>query len=312
MTDDPPPTPAGEDAGAEDAHEGLYVIGQRIPPPSEVNDTIVVGAALLTAAGALVFAVGLLAGAPLEVYGGGLAVALLSLAVAVRRYFAAAYPDIEGVEPREIPDAEPTREEGGAEPVAEVEPVAEAGPVGRRSLLQRMLLGAAALFGLSLAAPVASLGPAPGDSLRRTQWQAGTRLVTTDGAPLRPGDVALGGISSVWPEGSIEVENSAVVLVRLSSGPPQEPTNLDWVVDGDLIAYSKVCTHAGCPVGLFRERDDALFCPCHQSTFDAARGAVPTFGPTARALPQLPMGVDEDGYLVALGDFTEQVGPAFG
>jgi ubiquinol-cytochrome c reductase iron-sulfur subunit len=83
------------------------------------------------------------------------------------------------------------------------------------------------------------------------------------------------------------------------------------VVDG-LVAYAKVCTHAGCPVGLFRERDDALFCPCHQSTFDVRRGAEPTFGPAARALPQLPLAVDDEGYLVAAGDFTEQVGPAFG
>ncbi len=173
-------------------------------------------------------------------------------------------------------------------------------------------MGAAGLFGLSFAAPVASLGPAPEDELRGTAWRAGRRLVTTDGQPLRPDDVAVGGISTVWPEDAVEVEDSAVVLVRLSSGAPSAPTNFDWVVDDDVIAYSKVCTHAGCPVGLFRERDDALFCPCHQSTFDAARGAVPTFGPAARALPQLPMGVDDAGFLVALGDFTEQVGPAFG
>lgn len=308
MTDPPEPSAPGEkaDPATEEAHEGLYVVGQRLPPPSEVNDTIDAGAALVAGASALVFAVALLAGGPLWLYGGALGLGLLSMAVAVRRYFAAAYPDIEGMEPRDIPEAEPTRREGAEEPVAEVP------PVGRRSLLQRMLLGAAAVFGLSLAAPVASLGPRPGEVLRRTEWEAGRRLVTTDGQPLRPDDVALGGISTVWPEDAIEVESSAVVLVRLSSGPPQEPTNPDWVVDDELVAYSKVCTHAGCPVGLFRERDDALFCPCHQSTFDAARGAKPTFGPTVRALPQLPMGVDDDGFLVALGDFTEQVGPAFG
>lgn len=295
---------AGGDA--EDPHEGLVVVGKRIPPPSEVNDAIVIGAALVTGVGAAVFAGGLLLGAPLAVHGSALAVALLALAIAVRRYFAAAYPEIEGLEPREIPGAEPTAREGDTEAVAEVP------PVGRRGLLQRLLLGAAGLLGLGLAAPIASLGPAPGEALRRTAWREGRRLVTTDGRPLRPRDVAAGGISTVWPEDAIEVEDSAVVLVRLSGRDFTEPTNLDWVVDGSLVAYSKVCTHAGCPVGLFRERDAALFCPCHQSTFDAARGAVPTFGPTVRALPQLPMGVDDGGYLVALGDFTEQVGPAFG
>ncbi|HVM00766.1 MAG TPA: Rieske (2Fe-2S) protein [Egibacteraceae bacterium] len=292
----------GRQAPDHGAHEGLYVVGQHIPPPSEVNDTIVMGAAIVAGLSAVVFAVGLLAGAGTGVYGSALAVGLLAMAIAVRRYFAAAYPDIEGLEPRELPDADPDDDE----------PVTEVPPVARRSLLQRMLVGAATLLGLGLAAPVASLGPSPGDALRRTHWTSGRRLVTTDGRPLRPDDVATGGISTVWPEDAIEVENSAVILVRLSQSPPQPPTNLDWVVDDSLVAYSKVCTHAGCPVGLFRERDDALFCPCHQSTFDAARGAVPTFGPTARALPQLPMGVDDDGFLVALGDFAEQVGPAFG
>ena len=84
------------------------------------------------------------------------------------------------------------------------------------------------------------------------------------------------------------------------------------MVDGTVVAYSKICTHAGCPVALYRERDDVLFCPCHQSTFDVQRGATPVFGPAARNLPQLPLGTDDEGYLVALGDFTEQAGPAFG
>ena len=302
--DEEPATGPAEDG--PDPHEGLLVVGQHIPQPSEVNDTIIIGAAIVSAIGSVVFGAGLLLQAPLELYGTGLAVALFALAIAVRRYFAAAYPEIEGIEPREVPDAEPAATEEDAEPVTDV------APVGRRSLLQRMLIGAGAVFGLGLAAPVASLGPAPGDALTRTAWRAGRRLVTTDGEPLRPDDVARGGISTVWPEGAVEVENSAVVLVRLSGEEFEEPTRMEWVVQDDLVAYSKVCTHAGCPVGLFRERDNALFCPCHQSTFAAARGAVPTFGPTARALPQLPMGLDDDGFLIALGDFTEQVGPAFG
>jgi ubiquinol-cytochrome c reductase iron-sulfur subunit len=282
-----------------DPTEELDIVGVEIPPPSEVNDVIVGAAAAVTAIGGLVFGGGLLLGAPMVVYGGALAVALLSFAVALRRYFAAAYPDIEALEPRVIG-------EDNDAPVSEVEPVA------RRTLLQRLLIGAAALLGLGLAAPIASLGPAPRDTLRRTPWADGVRLVTTDGEPIRPDDVAVGGVNTVWPEGHVEIERASVILVRLSERGPQPPTNLAWVVDGDLVAYSKVCTHAGCPVGLFRERDDALFCPCHQSTFDAARGAVPTFGPAARGLPQLPLGTDADGYLAALGDFTEQVGPAFG
>ena len=280
----------------EQSRDTLDVVERIEPPSSSINDSIVVltsvGAGLLS----LVFAISLLADGSVTVYGGALAGALLLLAVAVRRYFSARYPDITAVEPRvEIGEKEV--------PVADVTPV---GP--RRTFLSRALLGAAGLLGLSLLAPVTSLGPAPGDTLRRTKWARGVRLVTGDGEPVRPVDVAAGGISTIWPEGGIAHERSAVLLIRLQQ-PAYAPTRLDWIVD-DLVAYSKVCTHAGCPVALYRERDNALFCPCHQSTFDPTRGAVPTFGPAARALPQLPLGTDSAGYLIALSDFTEQVGPA--
>ena len=292
----------------------LRVIAKSVPPASQANDTIVVGAALVAAIGGLGFGIGLLAGTPLWLYGGALAVALLSLGLAVRRYFVDRFPDVDAIEPREIPDAGPET------------PVSDVAAIPRRSFLGRVLAGAAAALGIGLAAPVVSLGPAPGDQLRTTAWRQGSRLVRGDGRPVRPEDIAVGGFINVWPEGAVGTthrggvaagpgsrpETSAVMLLRLAGGEPEPPTNLDWVVDGGVVAYSKVCTHAGCPVGLFRERDDALFCPCHQSTFDARRGAVPTFGPAARALPQLPLGVDEEGVLVALGDFREQVGPAFG
>jgi ubiquinol-cytochrome c reductase iron-sulfur subunit len=168
------------------------------------------------------------------------------------------------------------------------------------------------VIGLSFIAPVASLGPTAGDALRHTRWREGLRLVRTDGRPLRPGDILPGSLATAWPEDAIEHERSAVIVLRLSGPGPQLPTNPDWVVDDTLVAYSKICTHAGCPVGLFRERDDALFCPCHQATFDAARAAEPVFGPAARRLPQLPLALDDEGQLVALGDFREPIGPAFG
>jgi ubiquinol-cytochrome c reductase iron-sulfur subunit len=279
-----------------DAHSDLYALGAEIPPPSDVNDALVVGALVVAGLCAIVFPLALFLQMSLVVYGGALGVGLLALAVA--------YPEINAVEPRESAAVADDLE--GDTPVSDVRPVA------RRSLLGRALVGVTGLFGLSTLSFVSSLGPRPSDELGRTAWRPGARLVTTDGVPLRPVDVAVGGVATVWPEGSVLVEDSAVLLVRLSNRRPRPPTNLRWVVDGSLVAYSKICTHAGCPVGLFREQDSALFCPCHQSTFDAARGAIPTFGPTARALPQLPMGVDDAGYLVALGDFTEQVGPAYG
>lgn len=278
----------------------LTVVSERIPPPSQANDLIVVMTTVIAAVAGVVFAVTLLLGTSISVYGTALAIGLLSLAIAVRRFFTDHFPDVEAVEPRESP-----RDEEDA-------PLADVPLLGRRPLLRRLLIGASGVLGISLLSPIPSLGPSPREVEAGTGWTSGRRLVTTDGDPLRPEDVASGGISTVWPEGFVGREISAVILVRLSGQEPTEPTKLEWVVNEALIAYSKVCTHAGCPVGLFREQDNALFCPCHQSTFNARRGAVPTFGPAARALPQLPLGVDDEGFLVALGDFTEQVGPAYG
>ena len=283
-------------SGGRPPEEPLHVIERREPPPSSINDSIIGLSALGAGVAAVVFAVSLLMGARIELYGGALALALMLLAVAVRRYFTGRYPDVIAVEPRRGPDTEQTD-------VAAVEPH---GP--RRTFLTRVLVGAASLVGLSLVSFVPSLGPSPGDTLRKTKWARGVRLVTSDGDPVRAEDVPAGGVSNIWPEGGIGHERSSVLLLRLRL-PPAEPTRMGWLVE-DLVAYSKVCTHAGCPVALYRERDNALFCPCHQSTFDPSRGAQPTFGPAARALPQLPLGVDAQGYLVALGDFEAQVGPA--
>lgn len=278
----------------------LEIIASQPPPPSRLSESIVV----LTAGGAALcgvgFGISLVMGAPLVVHGGLLALALLLFGAAVRRYFADTYPDVEAVEPREIPT--PADDDL---PLSDVPAVAN-----RRSFVKRALLVFGGIFGIGIAAPpIASLGPAPAGTLRKTAWEDGRRLVGSDGQPIKPQDVAGGGIASIWPEDAIGEERSAVILIRLRD-EPQPPTNLDWVVDGTLVAYSKVCTHAGCPVALFRERDNALFCPCHQSTFAPARGAVVTFGPAERPLAQLPLGTDQYGYLIARGDFTQPVGPA--
>lgn len=288
-----------QDAG-EPGRPNLRVVSEETPPLSQANDAMVIGSAIIAALAGVGFAAGLALDASIVVYGSALAIGLFALGFGVRRYFSDLFPDIEAVEPRH-----PAVEKAD-------EPLSAVQPLERRSVLRNALIGAGGVFGLSLLSPVPSLGPAPGDELSRTAWRRGTRLVTPDGQPIRSDEVAAGGASTVWPEGAINSEISAVVLVRLRNGGFEAPTNPDWVVDGQLVAYSKVCTHAGCPVGLFRERDNALFCPCHQSTFDAVRGAIPTFGPTARALPQLPLGVDDDGFLIALGDFQDLVGPAYG
>lgn len=290
------------DNTSEQGRPNLTVVSEETPPPSEANDALVLGSAIIAALAGVGFAVGLALGTSIAVYGSALAIGLLALGFGVRRYFSDLFPDIEAVEPRH------------PEQSTSDEPVAAIAPLERRSLLRNALIGSAGVFGLGIVgATVPSLGPAPGDALRTTDWRRGTRLVTTDGEPIRADNVASGGgVATVWPEGSVRNEISAVILVRVGDAEFEDPTNLEWVVNNELVAYSKVCTHAGCPVGLFRETDNALFCPCHQSTFDAVRGAIPTFGPAARALPQLPLGTNGEGFLIALGDFSAQVGPAYG
>lgn len=287
------------EGGQPPANE-LRVIAKRVPPPSQANDALVIGTAVAAAVCALGFAATLLLHTPVAVHGTLLALSLFLLAIAVRRYFVDRYPDVEAVEPRVGPDVT----SAGAD-IADIE------PISRRPLLTRVLAACAGILGVSFLAPVSSLGPAPGNQLRVTAWRPGRRVVTGEGQPVRPTDIAPGGVIAAWPEGAVGVEDSAIVVLRLTT-QPQPPTNPAWVVDSSVVAYSRICTHAGCPVVLYRERDNALFCPCHQSTFDAARGAVPTFGPAARAQPQLPLGLSDQGELVALGDFTMQVGPAFG
>jgi ubiquinol-cytochrome c reductase iron-sulfur subunit len=88
------------------------------------------------------------------------------------------------------------------------------------------------------------------------------------------------------------------------------PGRETWAPAG-YVAYSKVCTHAGCPVGLYEQQLQLLVCPCHQSMFDVTNGAVPKFGPAPRPLPQLPLQITSDGYLVAQAGYDQPVGPGY-
>src|SRR4029079_1158496 len=173
------------------------------------------------------------------------------------------------------------------------------GVVTRRRLLVGSLLGALGALGVALLFPIRSLGPSPGNTLRRTPWRAGVRAVTDDGEPVRAAAVPMGGLVTVFPDGHPGSADGQVVLVRIPPRDVDLPAGRsDWGVDG-LLAYSKVCTHAGCPVGLFEAEQGTLLCPCHQSAFDVRTGATPLFGPAARALPQLPIEIDDDGFVGA-------------
>jgi ubiquinol-cytochrome c reductase iron-sulfur subunit len=168
-----------------------------------------------------------------------------------------------------------------------------------------------------------------GAGLEHTVWDTGMRVVRdVVGTPIRPGDLEIGDLVNAEPEIIFEVDEhgehvlegvslqiakskAAVVLLRMDPddnkpGPGRE----DWAVDG-ILCYSKICTHVGCPISLNERKTHHLLCPCHQSTFDLADAAKVVFGPAARALPQLPLSVDEEGYLVAQSDFKEPVGPSY-
>jgi ubiquinol-cytochrome c reductase iron-sulfur subunit len=185
------------------------------------------------------------------------------------------------------------------------------GVITSRRLLIRTLVLAAGGLGVAAVFPIRSLGPKPGRALLQTPWRDGLRLVTDNGRPVKASDVPLGGLVTVFPEGHPGSADGQAVLVRVEPGlnTPVKGRD-DWAPNGYLV-YSKVCTHAGCPVGLYQQETHQLLCPCHQSSFDVLFGAKPVFGPAAGALPQLPIRIDPDGFLVARGDFSDAVGPVF-
>lgn len=185
--------------------------------------------------------------------------------------------------------------------------------IGRRKVLGTALITALGATGLAALMPALSLGRRPGDALRHTAWGAGgnQRLVTIEGLPVAAGQLDVGGVLTVFPEGHPGDADAQTLLIKLGTDVAvRSPAKADWMADGH-IAYSKVCTHAGCPVGLYQATQQLLFCPCHQSSFDVVEGARPLMGPANRGLPQLPLAVDDQGFLVATGDFPEAVGPGW-
>jgi ubiquinol-cytochrome c reductase iron-sulfur subunit len=148
---------------------------------------------------------------------------------------------------------------------------------------------------------------------------------------VRPEDIDAGGMLTVFPwresDGDGTTVESHEKLTEISLGVRNpvmliriKPADMSKVVKrkgqesfnfGELFAFTKVCSHLGCPASLYEQQTYRILCPCHQSQFDALHFAKPIFGPAARALAQLPITIDQDGYLVANGDFIEPVGPAF-
>src|SRR5579864_125652 len=235
-----------------------------------------------------------------------LAVALGTLGGAVIVWALRLLPQEEGTDHRE---PEPSPPEVRREATSELLH-GEAELTARRTLV-RLLLGALGALALVMIFPIRSLGPRPSRSLFHTEWQDGSFVVDRNGRRIRAGELAPGSVVTVFPEGFVGAPASQALLIRVEPALLRLPPGREGWTPLGYIAFSKFCTHAGCPVGLYRASVHQLLCPCHQSTFDVLRGAAPVFGPTTRALPQLPLRIDPGGFLRAAGDFSAPVGPGF-
>lgn len=212
----------------------------------------------------------------------------------------------EATDPREeLPSPEPEREGAGEAFTLGAE------DIRRRRLLKLLVAAGVAMFGAMFISLLRSLGKTPNDELFAIVWKKGQRLMTQDGKPVNVDTLPTGSSITVFPEDSVGDERAQTVLIHVNEGLLQLPEGREQWAPRGYVAYSRVCTHAGCPVGLFESKQNLLLCPCHQSTFDVLRAAQPTGGPAARPLPQLPLYADSDGTLRAGGRFSATPGPGF-
>jgi ubiquinol-cytochrome c reductase iron-sulfur subunit len=251
-----------------------------------------------------------------------LSITLLALAIGATLWVRHLMPEVERVEQRH-----PMRSDA-ADKAAFKESWQEGADTSqfvKRPLLRRTLIMATLPLGIAPLFLLRDLGPLPGTSLDHTVWRKGLRLlVYGTGRPITAAEFnSPGSIISVGPEGYLDNDDdmakAAVIIIKFRPGELVFTTENHavggkvvepWTVN-DIVAYSKICTHVGCPAALYEQTTHHILCPCHQSTFDATEGAKVIFGPATRPLPQLPIGVDSQGYLIALGDFQEPVGPSF-
>ncbi len=307
------------DNGHEPESETRELIVRGESEPERTRRAELQVAALLAAAGGLgvVFCL-LYALLPndTQLLGLALALALLMLAGALLLGAERVAPQETDIEPR--PALAEDREPEEQQAVREV--VAAGRGVSRRRLLVRAAGVASAGLGAAAVVPLASLGPNVGQTIDTTPWRKGTALVDEQGNLVTAEDVIMRSYTTAFPQGADPRElGSPVVVVRLDPSTLRLPAErASWAPEG-ILAYSKICTHAGCAVSTYRTPLDestsgltpALVCPCHYSTFDVRRAAAVEFGPAARPLPQLPLAIRTDRVLVAAGGFSGPIGPAW-
>lgn len=257
-----------------------------------------------------------------------LAIALLGIGFGAVHWAKTLMPDEEIVELRH-----PMRssDEARADFVDTLYTEGDKAQLARRPMLKWSFVGAMALFPLTLTWQlVGSLGRLPHDELALTFWNGPVgedgkptftpmRLVRDpENTPIKASDLTIGSVVHVQPEGLLDLEHgvleekgkASVLLMRLDPNDIKIQREREWGYQG-IVAYSKICTHVGCPVGLYEQQTHHLLCPCHQSTFDVTDDCRVIFGPAKRPLPQLPITVDDEGYLVSKAAFAEPVGPSY-
>jgi ubiquinol-cytochrome c reductase iron-sulfur subunit len=255
--------------------------------------------------------------------GSSLAVALLALGTGSMIWVRHLTPNIEIEEERHDLPSAPADRAAFQRSFAEGAAISQ---ITKRPLVRRTMLLATAPLALAPLVLLRDLGPLPQTDLRHTVWRKGMRAVTLGSLrPLTPADISTPGeLITVIPEGYQDDQDAlakaGVILIKFEPGQLNVPTRVvggvtvstqNWTLDGSIVAYSKICTHVGCPVALYEQTTHHILCPCHQSTFDASTGATVIFGPAPRPLPQLPLALDSSGYIVAASDFTQPVGPSF-
>ncbi|MCW2875737.1 Rieske 2Fe-2S domain-containing protein [Actinacidiphila oryziradicis] len=248
--------------------------------------------------------------------GMSLGIALFAIGAGAVHWARTLMSDEELIAERHPIEADP---ETKAQVLADFAQGAKESQFGRRKLIRNTLFGALSLVPLTGVVLLRDLGPLPQQKLRHTLWSAGKLLINQNtNKPLRPEDVTVGSLTFAVPDGLAEdqadfaeqIAKAALMIIRIAPENIKDKRERDWAYQG-IVAFSKICTHVGCPISLYEQQTHHVLCPCHQSTFDLSDGARVIFGPAGHALPQLRISVNSDGYLEALGDFSEPVGPAF-
>lgn len=238
--------------------------------------------------------------------GGTLAISLVGLGIALVLWAHWLMIQREAVEPREE-----LTSSAGERNAAVDEFYTGEHQIRRRRVLIGMSTAVVGIFVAALVSLLRSFATPPGPALFPTVWKRGQRLMTEKGQAVSVDALKLGDTITVFPEDSIGSINAQTVLIRVPEQFLRLPKGRSAWTPMGYVAYSRVCTHAGCPVGEYEPRSNLLLCPCHQSTFDVLNAAQPTSGPAARPLPQLPLYAGPDGILRAAGDFTQPPGPGF-